>query len=188
MSNHRPTLESKRGKRIAIENLIQHARNQPQHQTLKRRHVSDDEDEEIDSLSQESHQQRVKGGGLLVVDNYGTSSDEDDDEVDSETESKRDQPEAGLASDGVLSADEGEEEDEGSSLDDDEELIRSELARTQSERREVVAASPTTTKKLSWRSTPFKKAKTTTSIDGDDFHTSLIDTKRHRDFMAKYIR
>lgn len=187
MSNHRPTLESKRGKRIAIGNLIQHARNQPQHKTLKRRHVSDDDDSVSDDKVADLENDQ------LVVAGYGTSSDDSDDDSGPEDGDDRDlvkgkaQSPSGSDNDEQEDGDKDEEEEEQSdesSLDDDEEMLREELARTRGERTQVATIS----KKLSWRSTPFKKARSSTTNDGNDFHTSVIDTKRHRDFMAKYIR
>lgn len=169
-SNHRPTLESKRGKVIGIADLIVHARNLPQQTQLKLR--SDGLEEKAkraydEMVSERSSQVQKKQKGLISED----ASLEEETEHEAEEEL-------------TVSGSESDSEDE--------EALMAELAKIKEERRRhkedaVLEANPLTAKeKPSWRKTAFSNKKR--EDKGERYTTSVIELDQHKEFLLKYVR
>lgn len=205
-TNHRPTLESKRGRANAIKDTIQHSRSLNGQLSLKLRlDVKGTKFDPakgkraLDELNSESKRAKIADGAesedVKAKENSDVSDENHNNEpndLNSASESKDETNEQ----DGASS-----EESEYESEDEDEEAaLMAELAKIKREKEELqkkdkaLAGNPLidtngndkTTKK-SWRtSSPFGNKSATAKQS--KFTTNTLESETHRKFLTKYFR
>ncbi|RCK63121.1 Pre-mRNA-splicing factor CWC15 [Candida viswanathii] len=188
-TNHRPQLESKRGKVIRIKDSIRHARGLPQQKSLKYRqdvpsavgnYESDDDSDDDDDKEKEEavsepalKKAKVETSTIReVVTKVAEKPDEEDAPSESESESDSDDETAALL-----------EELEKIRQEKDKQDDQEEQSKSLSVQQEP------STKKKSWRlSTAFNnRAKQQTDKD-KRYSTDALDSEYHQKLMSKYIR
>lgn len=210
-TNHRPTLESKRGRENAIKDTIQHSRSLSGQTSLKLR--LDIKGTKFDrSVGKRALDElQVEHKRVKTEETEGTKEDE---EVKHEkVEKKEAQEEAeGNEANGLdrdnrngeenneqSEGDQDEEEEEeetDESEEDDEEALMVELAKIRKEKEKhklALAGNPLmspdgteTTYKKSWRrNTPFAKKE---KPQPKSFTTNTLESDTHRKFLSKYFR
>lgn len=195
-TNHRPQLESKRGKVIKIKDSIKHARALPQKKSLKYRqdipstisgYGSDSEDEEEEEKEEEKEEERdeISTPPLKKIKIDNTTVAKEESRTSKEEETKEDK--------------ESESEESDSDSDDETALLLQEIEKIRQEKLEndkdqneskVVAIKPgSSTKKKSWRlTTTFNNNKSKQAKEGKKYSTDSLDSEYHQKLMSKYIR
>lgn len=217
-SNHRPTLESKKGKVLSINDSIAHSRALPLQTKLKTR---TDGRKNIDyyaaarSLREEiptgSDHQVPKAslpspkGSVSINANVSTTKDDVSKIPADEVEQDIPQNDKVEAKDDKSDDDESENDDDSDS--DETEQLMAELARIKQEREEQkqkklqeeqLQAEQTMQKnpllapskvKKSWRSTKrFNNPRQLSLTDEEKFTSSTVNSELHQSFLNKYIR
>lgn len=193
-TNHRPTLESKRGRANAIKDTIQHSRSLNSQTSLKLR--LDIQGTKLDSSTgkralDELQAERKRPKTEFKEGDELKAAEKAEQHVNAQkkTEVEDDQQ---SAEDSDEESDSEEEEEE----DDDEEALMAELAKLRKEKEKQKLAlsgnplmSPDgteTTSKKSWRSrAPFAKRMTTAP---KSFTTNTLESDTHHRFLSKYFR
>ena len=195
-TNHRPQLESKRGKVIKIKDSIKHARALPQQKSLKYRqdipstisgYGSDSEDEEEEEKEEEKEEERdeISTPPLKKIKIDNTTVAKEESRTSKEEETKEDK--------------ESESEESDSDSDDETALLLQEIEKIRQEKLEndkdqneskVVAIKPgSSTKKKSWRlTTTFNNNKSKQAKEEKKYSTDSLDSEYHQKLMSKYIR
>ena len=204
-TNHRPTLESKRGRANAIKDTIQHSRSLNSQTSLKLRldvqgtkfdrsvgkRALDELEEErrVKRVIEKTPNDGVRTQGLKEADD---NEGEEDVSVQGKDVDKEEDVEDVEEADNDSDDDEDDEDDDE---DDDEEALMAELAKIKKEKEKkaiALAGNPlispdgneTTTKK-SWRgNAPFAKK----SATQQSFTTNTLESDTHRKFLSKYFR
>lgn len=190
-SNHRPTLESKKGKKRAIGDTIVHARSLAQQTNLKYRH-----DTPIDISSEEVKQfhdqvnkkikvstrpddEPVKPADNIVVVKELDGVLDLGKSLDSEVES-------GAESEGASEESDSESESDSEALLAELAKIKAEKEQKRAEQQKVIEES---SKKKSWRTSAFKQKKPMKKPSQQTtFTTNSIELEYHQSFLSKFIR
>lgn len=189
-TNHRPQLESKRGKVIKIKDSIKHARALPQQKSLKYRQDiastisgygsdSDSEDEDEGDEISTPPLKKIKIDNTTVAKEESITSKEMETKEDNESES--------------------EESDSDSDSDDETALLLQEIEKIrqdklandkdQNESKLVAIQTGSTTKKKSWRlTTAFNNNKSKQAKEEKKYSTDSLESEYHQKLMSKYIR
>lgn len=211
-TNHRPTLESKRGRENAIKDTIQHSRSLNGQSSLKLRldikgtkfdrsvgkRALDELQVEHKRVKTEETEDAKEDEKLKheKVENKEAQEEAEGNEANGLDRDNRNDEENNERSEGEQDEEEEEESDE--SEEDDEEALMVELAKIRKEKEKekqklALAGNPLmspdgteTTSKKSWRrNTPFaKKAKP----EPKSFTTNTLESDTHRKFLSKYFR
>ncbi|RCK64045.1 Pre-mRNA-splicing factor CWC15 [Candida viswanathii] len=189
-TNHRPQLESKRGKVIRIKDSIRHARGLPQQKSLKYRQDipsavgdyesdegSDDEDKEKEETVSEPALKKAKVEASTireVVTKVAEKPEEEDAPSESESESESDS------------------DDETAALLEELEKIRQEKDKQddqEEQSKSLAVQQEPSTKKKSWRLSTAFNNKANPQTDKDKrYSTDVLDSEYHQKLMSKYIR
>lgn len=209
-TNHRPTLESKRGRANVIKDTIQHSRSLNSQTSLKlrldiqgtkldssagkraleelqaeRKRVKTENTEEEELKADEKAEEHVNAQKKTEVEgDAGSTLLEDDQQSAEENDEESD------------SEEEEEEDDDDEDDEDDEEALMAELAKIKKEKEKqklALAGNPLMspdgterTSKKSWRShAPFARKAT---IAPKSFTTNTLESDTHRRFLSKYFR
>ncbi|OBA19069.1 hypothetical protein METBIDRAFT_47358 [Metschnikowia bicuspidata var. bicuspidata NRRL YB-4993] len=191
-TNHRPTLESKRGRDVAIKNTIQHARSGPGQKSLKLRldisgaqidHVRGRK--ALDELERETKRHKTLDEFL----NTGSFSQVEGDGYESFDQSSSEE----LLSVAKCSDDDDSDEDDTNALMEELRKVREEKKSCAKQNTALISnpliasdGSDTVNKKTSWRSSAiFSKAK---KVPDQSFTTDTLNSDTHKQFLAKYFR
>lgn len=189
-TNHRPTLENKRGRRNDIGDSIQHSRAQKSHASLKLR--LDIQGTKIDPVASK---RAIAELGEPNKRHKLINSDEVADEV--ETSGNARSTDSGQASrsdseqDFASSSEDDESDSEAEALRAELQSIREEKER---EKQRMLQSNPLlnpSKDKKSWRSLAFGKkldSKATKGPAGQEYTTDTLHSKTNRDFLSKYVR
>lgn len=189
-TNHRPTLENKRGRRNDIGDSIQHARAQKSHASLKLR--LDIQGTKIDpavskraiaELEESSKRHKLIKSNKATDQASQTSGNVrgTDSEQTSKSDSEANSP----------SSSEDESDSEAEALRAELQSIREEKER---EKQRMLQSNPLlnpSKEKKSWRSLAFGKkldSKATKGLSGQQYTTDTLHSKTNRDFLSKYVR
>lgn len=192
-TNHRPTLESKRGKKRPIGDTIVHARGLTQQSLLKYRSdltLYDISSEEAKHLNEEIKKVRIE----KVED---TKLNENEDEqlteinIDNNAKSDNAVPEGSDHTQSQDSSDfsESESDSDTEALVEELNKIKKEKEKQkEQEKQEKLNSNPllSETPKTSWRSPAFRNKKK--HKKEEQFTTNTVDSEYHRLFMKKFIR
>lgn len=210
-TNHRPTLESKRGRANGIKDTIQHSRSLKSQSSLKLRlDVKGTKFDPavgkraLDELQNESKRHKLGSTDALYECENKTGDKISGLLPETETSSKesnpnddKDAPVQNIET-GAQSESDGSSEYE--SEEDDEEELMAELAKIKKEKEEqkkkevalngnplIDAQGNDVTSKKSWRSgSPFGRKATTHTKK--EFTTNTLESETHRKFLTKYFR
>lgn len=190
-TNHRPQLESKRGKVIRIKDSIKHARALPQQTSLKYRqdvrppvgdYKSDSEGDDPEVTTPPLKKIKIESKEVLmdrleVANEKREITDVQENESDSGSDSGTD----------------SESDDETALLLQEIEKIRQEKVsqdQDEGETRSVETPPNTSAKRKSWRlTTAFdNKSKALTDKTEEKYSTDCLDSEYHQKLMSKYIR
>ncbi|KGQ90909.1 pre-mRNA-splicing factor CWC15 [Candida albicans P94015] len=217
-TNHRPQLESKRGKVIKIKDTIQHARGLPQQTSIKYRQDIKNEKTinkfddlqkhdnnkitSLESISPPTKKLKIESTKEITteplnqeIDKQSKLSLKNDDQSDIQPNEKSESDEE----------DSKDEEDDESSDDDDTALLLKEIENIRREKEKqnsdstnnsinnslTLQTHDSSTKKKSWRSsTTFnnKSKKESTNDRNNNYTTDTLNSQHHQKFMSKYIR
>ncbi|EGV65642.1 complexed with cef1p [Yamadazyma tenuis] len=204
-TNHRPTLESKKGKKRPIGDSVVHARGLSQQTELKYRsdapfyNVNGDEvkrfNGEVNAQTKRLKTERDEESSGSVNTKYESRDpDEVDDNTIKEDASVDDNDPATSNSEAF---DDDSDSDSDSDSDEDSEALLAELANIKKEKEEqkklqdqrLLDANPllSTATKKSWRKSAFRSDKDNTTKDSK-FTTNSVDSDYHQTFLSKFVR
>ncbi|RLV92983.1 Pre-mRNA-splicing factor CWC15 [Spathaspora sp. JA1] len=195
-TNHRPTLESKRGKVKSITDSIVHARALPQSGSLKYR-------TDIPSVKFKNGVNELKRELLQLE---GNDKKKRKEEVVDDKESKVDLKENLEKVNDVNDPDKQEDNENSESSDNEEEdsedeetaLLMAEIAKIRKERAEADKSKVknplvNTDKEIfpakkSWRSSTFKTKNKQVVVQKNNDNDDTLDSEFHQKFLSKYVR
>ena len=198
-TNHRPQLESKRGKVIRIKDSIKHARGLPQQTSIKyRQDIKNDKTttEFNDSHKHESINPPTKK--LKIEPKKEITDKPSNQEVDEIEILSKNHDESEISANEKLESEEESDEDSEEDSDDDTALLLKEIENIRREKEKqdsttnnsiALHNNETTLKKKSWRlSTTFNNKSKKQSINNKTYTTDTLNSEHHQKFMSKYIR
>lgn len=203
-TNHRPTLESKRGKTQGIRDTISHKRSLPLQTEVKYRQdarISKKAGRKaVDELKRELIRSEVEakseGAKELAIarPDEGGEEDEGEKEVEewdrgNEDEKENDKKEE--KGDEDDHSENSDTSDDGSDTDSETEQLLAELAKIKAEKLKAAEATPiaptnSQPPKKTWRKTAFRNL--STDKKSEDFTNDTLKSDFHQSFLSKYIR